>query len=90
MNRFKLPENWDWPSIRVEVATRIREVRFELYGEHGGPLLASALHLPFHRWSDYEHGTAIPGEVLLRFLALTRVEPHWLLTGQGPKYAVSV
>ena len=90
MNRFELPENWDWSSIRVDLAIRIREVRFELYGEHGGPLLASDLQLPFQRWSDYEGGGPIPGEVLLRFLALTRVEPHWLLTGEGPKYCVSV
>ncbi|MEW4567742.1 hypothetical protein AB1L88_07735 [Tautonia sp. JC769] len=89
MNRFVLPENWDWPSIRMELATRVRDVRIELYGEHGGPLLASSLHLPFHRWSEYEQGEPIPGEVLLRFLALTRVEPHWLLTGKGPKYCTS-
>jgi hypothetical protein len=89
MNRIEFPENWDWPSIRMDLATRIRDVRFELYGEHGGPVLASALHLSFHRWSEFERGEPIPGEVLLRFLALTRVEPHWLLTGKGPKYCVS-
>jgi hypothetical protein len=28
----------------------------------------------------------IPGEVLLRFLAITDTEPLWLLDGEGPRY----
>ena len=31
-------------------------------------------------------GAAIPSEVLLEFLQQTGADPHWLLTGEGPKY----
>jgi len=81
----------DWTHVRAEVAGRVRQVRLELYGENGGPLLAGALRLPYRRWIDYERGGAsIPGDVLLRFVEHTRADPHWLLTGQGPKYFVDL
>ena len=39
--------------IRVAMARRLRlAVRVELYGEHGGPLLAEALRLPFRTWAN--------------------------------------
>jgi hypothetical protein len=68
------------------LASRLREVRRERYGEDGGPLLAEALDLPARTWAHYESGITIPGSVLLRFLAVSGVEPHWLLTGEGRKY----
>ncbi|RUL88872.1 hypothetical protein [Tautonia sociabilis] len=79
----------DWMVIRSDLAGRIREIRLELYGENGGPLLASALDLPFHRWAEFESGMAMPGEIMLRFLMLTQADPHWLLTGEGPKFRSS-
>ena len=33
---------------RLELAARIREVRSDLYGEHGAPLLADDLGIPAH------------------------------------------
>jgi hypothetical protein len=68
------------------LAGRLREVRLEMYGEHGGPLLAETLELPARTWAHYESGITILGSALLRFLAVSGVEPHWLLTGQGPRY----
>jgi hypothetical protein len=68
------------------LAARLRELRLKLYGEHGGPLLAETLDLPARTWAHYESGITIPGSVLLRFLAVSGVEPHWLLTGEGRKY----
>lgn len=68
------------------LAERIRQVREELYGDHGGPLLAQALGLPDRTWSNYEAGVTLPASVLLRFIDLTGADPHWLLTGQGPRY----
>ena len=68
------------------LASRLREVRFELYGEHGTPHLAKALEIPVRTWAHYESGVTIPGLVLLRFVAATGIEPHWLLTGEGRKY----
>jgi hypothetical protein len=87
MIRSELPEHWD--SLRTELASRVRQIRIELYGEHGGPMLASALDLPFRIWSDYERGGAIPADVMLRFLEHTGAEPRWLLTGKGPKFTAT-
>jgi len=67
-------------------ADRIAEARRELYGEDGIPDLVSALDLPPRTWINYEAGVVMPASVLLRFLILTSVEPHWLLTGEGPRY----
>ena len=68
------------------LASRLREVRLELYGEHGAPLLAKALEIPTRTWANYESGITIPGLVLLRFFAVTGVESSWLLSGEGRKY----
>ncbi len=70
---------------RDALACRLREVRLEVYGEHGGPLLAEALELPARTWANYESGVTIPGLVLLRFIEATGIAPHWLLTGQGER-----
>jgi hypothetical protein len=65
---------------------RLRQVRIDLYGENGGPMLAEALHLPFRTWVNYESGITMPALVMLRFIVLTGVCPHWLLTGEPPQY----
>jgi hypothetical protein len=65
---------------------RVREIRAELYGENGGPLLAAAVGVPHRTWVNYEAGVTIPGLVILRLIEATNVEPHWLLTGEGAKY----
>jgi hypothetical protein len=71
------------------LADRLREVRLDMYGEHGGPTLAEALGLPYRTWMNYEEGVNIPGMVLLRFMEVVGVEAHWLLTGEGQRYRVS-
>ncbi len=71
---------------RRAVAARIREIRRELFGEHGGPELARRLNLPARTWYNYETGVTVPAEVLLRFLDQTGVNPVWLLSGDGPRY----
>ena len=76
----------DWSSVRHDLALRFREVREEIYGEHGGPLLAVALGLPFRTILNYEDGCAIPAEAILRFIEVTKAHPHWLLTGEGARY----
>jgi hypothetical protein len=76
------------PTARRNTALgdRLREVREEKFGPAGAPVLADALGLPARTWLNYEQGVTIPGEVVLRVIALAGVEPHWLLTGQGPRY----
>lgn len=78
--------NSDWLAIKHDLARRIREVREERFGAHGGPLLAEALQIPFRTWLNYESGCTIPAPSMLRFIELTKASPHWLLTGRGDKY----
>ena len=76
----------DWQVIKFDLARRVREVREDLFGVHGGPLLAERLRIPYRIWHTYEVGHTIPGETLLRFIEVTETNPHWLLTGQGEKF----
>jgi hypothetical protein len=71
----------------VELSKRVRLIRTALFGEHGGDEVARALGLPAQTWSNYESGVTIPGHVLLGFIVLTSVDPRWLLTGLGPRFA---
>jgi hypothetical protein len=73
----------EWLLIKLELARRVREIRQQLYGAHGGPLLARSLSIPFRKWHSYELGDTIPAPTLLRFIELTGANPHWLLTGEG-------
>jgi hypothetical protein len=70
----------------LDLALRVREIRQEMFGENGGPLLAEGLGLPFRTWLQYEAGRTMPAEVFLSFLELTHANPGWLLTGSGEKY----
>lgn len=65
---------------------RLRLIRIESFGADGVAALGLALGLPVQTWINYEAGVAIPGHVLLRFMDETRVEPAWLLSGQGERY----
>lgn len=82
-----MPQNWQ--TVKEALAQRIRMVREELYGEHGGPMLAEALRIPFRTWYRYESGVTIPAVVILRFIEITAASPHWLLTGDGARYLPS-
>jgi hypothetical protein len=68
------------------LADRLRLIRVELFGVRGGAPLAEAVGVPLRSWYNYERGVTVPAEVLLRFLDVTAADPHWLLTGEGPKY----
>jgi hypothetical protein len=61
-------------------------VRRELFGERGLAALADALELPPRTWLNFESGCTIPGHILLAFIEVTKVDPHWLLTGEGEKF----
>ena len=68
------------------LARRLKEVRTDLFGEKGAAELARAVEVPARTWYNYERGVTVPAEVLLRFIAVTGVEPQWLLDGLGEKY----
>jgi hypothetical protein len=70
----------------LDLALRVREIRQEMFGENGGPLLAECLCLPFRTWVEFEAGRTIPAVVILHFVELTHANPHWLRTGRGDKY----
>ena len=78
----------DWTAIRFDLARRVREIREELYGENGGPILAERLDVPFRTWHNYEAGCTIPASAILRFIEVTSANPRWLLTGEGERYFV--
>ncbi len=80
------PPDTNWQTLKFDLATRIRSVRIALYGEHGGPLLARALGISFRTLYNYEAGSSIPAHSILRFIKLTGVDPHWLLTGDGDQF----
>lgn len=73
-------------NIKASLSRRLREIRQELFGEHGGPELARRLNLPARTWYNYETGVTVPAEVLLGFIDQTGASPHWLLSGEGAKY----
>jgi hypothetical protein len=79
-------EGGNRPVIRGELARRLREIRKEIFGEHGGPELARRLDLPARTWYGYETGTSVPAELLLGFIEQTGANPMFVLTGKGPKY----
>ena len=70
----------------VVLARRVREIRREIYGEFGAPMLAEELGLPARTWVNYESGVIIPATVILHFVQVTAANPGWLLTGRGERY----
>ena len=71
---------------RNRLAERLKVIRIEKFGEHGGPELARQLEIPAETWCNYEMGVTVPAEVILRFIELTSVDPRWLLFGLGEEY----
>lgn len=83
MNRTPTPRNLR--VVKQGIAQRVRTVR-ESFSSDDGASLAEKLGLPDQTWSNYEAGCTIPATVLLEFIELTGVHPHWLLTGEGTPY----
>lgn len=77
-------------NVKAQISSRLRDVRQELFGEHGGPELARRLNLPARTWYNYETGVTVPAEVLLSFIDQTGTNPIWLLTGKGPRYRTHI
>lgn len=73
-------------NVKAMVSSRLREIRQEIFGDHGGPELARKLGLPARTWYNYETGVTVPAEVLLSFIDQTNANPIWLLSGEGPRY----
>jgi hypothetical protein len=72
--------------MRMLIGQRLRQIRVELYGTHGGSKLAANLGIPPRTWYNYEIGVTVPADVILQFLQITSVNPSWLLHGQGERF----
>jgi len=70
----------------TEIAVRLREIRSDWYGEQGAQFFADGLGIPLRTWLNYESGIVVPGEIVLKIIDMTHVNPRWLLTGQGAKF----
>ncbi len=68
------------------LASRVREIRVEKFGAEGVAHLSQAMNIASRTWEHFENGVMIPAWILLQFIEITRVEPHWLLTGKGERY----
>ena len=73
-------------NVKASISQRLREVRQEMFGDHGGPELARRLNLPARTWYNYETGVTVPAEVLLAFIDQTSANPVWLLSGEGERF----
>jgi hypothetical protein len=73
-------------NVKASLSRRLREIRQEIFGEHGGPELARRLNLPARTWYNYETGVTVPAEVLLGFIEQTGANPAWLLNGEGARF----
>jgi hypothetical protein len=71
---------------QVGLSDRLRVIREDLYGKHGGQFLADALELPLQTWLNYESDVTAPAEVVLKLIVLARVNANWLLAGHGEMY----
>ena len=76
--------------LKTQISVRLRQIRLELFGEHGGPELARRLDLPARTWYNYETGVTVPAEVMLNFIDQTGLNPSWLLTGEGSVFRESM
>ena len=72
--------------LHSELAARLREIREDLYGEHGAQFMADRLRVPLKSWLHYESGVVMPGRTVLKLIVETNVSPRWLLEGLGPRY----
>jgi hypothetical protein len=69
-----------------DLGARIREVREDMYGEHGAQFMADALGIALRTWTNYEAGVVMPAKIVLQVIDTMNVNPSWLLTGRGEKY----
>ena len=77
--------NTEWLAIKYDLARRIREVREELrYARRPAPRPGDAD--PVSNLAQLRERLHDSCASMLRFIELTKTNPHWLLTGRGDKY----
>ncbi|MGC8643380.1 MAG: hypothetical protein ACP5XB_26275 [Isosphaeraceae bacterium] len=73
--------------LHSDLAARLRQVRDDLYGEHGAQFMADRLGIPLKTWLNCEAGVGMSGRLVLKLIVESNVNPRWLLDGQGPRYS---
>ena len=48
-----------------DIAARLRDVREDMYGEHGAQFMADALGIALRTWMNYEAGVVMPAKIVL-------------------------
>jgi len=71
---------------RIVLAERLRGIREDIYGKHGGHFLADDLEIPLQSWLNYEEGVVVPAHVVLELIFRAAVNTPWLLTADGAKF----
>ena len=69
-----------------EFAERLGEIREAAYGKHGRSAFARALGIPLTSYLNFENGRVPPMDIVVKMMALTKVNPRWLVHGEGPQY----
>ena len=64
---------------------RLSSIREEAFGKNGRSAFARALGIPLTSYLNFEHGRVPPVDVLVKMVAVTRVNPRWLVHGKGPR-----
>ena len=69
-----------------DFAERLGEIREAAYGKHGRSAFARALGIPLTSYLNFENGRVPPMDIVVKMMALTRVNPRWLVHGEGSQY----
>lgn len=70
----------------ADSAERLKKLRKEAYGDRGRSDFARALGIPITSYLNYENGRVPPIDMVVKMMALTRVNPQWLLHGKGQQH----
>jgi hypothetical protein len=76
---------------RAAIGRRLRLLRREIWGGTtryvmGLTEMQKQLRVAGRSLENYEKGTTMPAEVLLRLILETSASPQWLLTGEGSMF----
>jgi len=69
----------------ADFAERLASIREEAFGERGRSAFARALSIPLTSYLNFENGRVPPMDIIVKMMALTRVNPRWLVHGKGPR-----
>jgi hypothetical protein len=58
------------------LASRVREIRLDRFGNDGIATLSQAMNIPTRTWEQFENGVTIPAWILRQFIEISGVQPH--------------